>query len=76
MTGKTIILNVIEVRNPDLDAQLVAENIASQLERRISFRKAMKQCMGRAMKLGAKGIKDAGCRSCWRRRNCQNRALS
>ena len=57
MTGKTIILNVIEVRNPDLDAQLVAENIASQLERRISFRKAMKQCMGRAMKLGAKGIK-------------------
>ena len=56
-TGKTIILNVIEVRNPDLDAQLVAENIASQLERRISFRKAMKQCMGRAMKLGAKGIK-------------------
>ncbi len=57
MTGKTIILNVIEVRSPDLDAQLVAENIASQLERRISFRKAMKQCMGRAMKLGAKGIK-------------------
>ena len=57
MTGKTIILNVIEVRSPDLNAQLVAENIASQLERRISFRKAMKQCMGRAMKLGAKGIK-------------------
>ena len=57
MTGKTIILNVIEVKSPDLDAQLVAENIASQLERRISFRKAMKQCMGRAMKLGAKGIK-------------------
>ncbi len=57
MTGKTIILNVIEVKNPDLSAQLVAENIASQLERRISFRKAMKQCMGRTMKLGAKGIK-------------------
>ena len=57
MTGKTIILNVIEVKSPDMNAQLVAENIASQLERRISFRKAMKQCMGRTMKLGAKGIK-------------------
>ncbi len=57
MTGKTVILNVIEVKVPDLSAQLVAENIASQLERRISFRKAMKQCMGRTMKLGAKGIK-------------------
>ena len=57
MTGKTIILNVIEVRVPDMSAQLVAENIASQLERRISFRKAMKQCMGRTMKMGAKGIK-------------------
>ena len=57
ITGKTIILNVIEVKVPDLSAQLVAENIASQLERRISFRKAMKQCMGRTMKLGAKGIK-------------------
>ena len=42
---------------PDLNAQLVAENIASQLERRISFRRAMKQCIGRTMKLGAKGIK-------------------
>jgi len=48
---------VIEVKVPDMSAQLVAENIASQLERRISFRKAMKQCMGRTMKLGAKGIK-------------------
>lgn len=57
MTGKTIILNVIKVKSPDMNAQLVAENIASQLERRISFRKAMKQCMGRTMKLGAKGIK-------------------
>ena len=57
MTGKTIILNVIEGRVPDMSAQLVAENIASQLERRISFRKAMKQCMGRTMKMGAKGIK-------------------
>ena len=57
MTGKTVILNVIEVKVPDLSAQLVAENIASQLERRISFRKAMKQSMGRTMKMGAKGIK-------------------
>ena len=57
MTGKSVILNVIEVKAPDTDAQLVAENIASQLERRISFRKAMKQCMARTMKMGAKGIK-------------------
>ena len=59
LTGKSVILNVIEVKTPDLCAQLVAENIASQLERRISFRKAMKQCMARTMKLGAKGIKAA-----------------
>ncbi len=59
LTGKAVILNVIEVKTPDLCAQLVAENIASQLERRISFRKAMKQCMARTMKLGAKGIKTA-----------------
>lgn len=59
MTGKTVILNVIEVKVPDMDAQLVAENIASQLERRISFRKAMKQTMARTMKMGAKGIKTA-----------------
>ncbi len=59
LTGKAVILNVIEVKTPDLCAQLVAENIASQLERRISFRKAMKQCMARTMKLGAKGIKAA-----------------
>ena len=59
LTGKTVILNVVEVKTPDLSAQLVAENIASQLERRISFRKAMKQCMARTMKMGAKGIKAA-----------------
>ncbi len=57
MTGKGIALNIEEIKQPDVDAQLVAENIASQLERRISFRKAMKSVMGRAMKLGAKGIK-------------------
>lgn len=56
-TGKTVILNIIEVKRPDIDAQLVAENIASQLERRISFRRAMKQAISRAMKGGALGIK-------------------
>ena len=56
-TGKTVVLNIIEVKRPDIDAQLVAENIASQLERRISFRRAMKQAIGRAMKGGALGIK-------------------
>ncbi|MDI6601278.1 MAG: 30S ribosomal protein S3 [Thermoanaerobacteraceae bacterium] len=57
ITGKTVLLNVIEIKRPELDAQLVAENIALQLERRISFRRAMKQAMSRAMKAGAKGIK-------------------
>lgn len=59
MTKKTIIINIVEVKIPELDAQLVAENIASQLEKRISFRRAMKQSISRAMKLGAKGIKIA-----------------
>lgn len=57
MIGKPVALNIVEIRSPDLNAQLVAENIASQLEKRISFRRAMKQAMGRAMKLGARGIK-------------------
>ena len=55
--GKPVTINIVEVKNPDVNAQLVAENIAQQLEKRISFRRAMKQCIGRAMKLGAKGIK-------------------
>ena len=55
--GKTVLVNIIEVKSPDLSAQLVAENIASQLEARVSFRRAMKSCIGRTMKLGAKGIK-------------------
>jgi len=55
--GKSIILNIVEVRSPDLSAQLVAEGIAAQLENRVSYRRAMKQAIGRAMKLGAKGIK-------------------
>ena len=57
MTGKTVILNIIEVRNIDRDAQLVAENIAQASERRIAFRRAMKQSVQRTMKSGAKGIK-------------------
>ena len=52
-----VIVNVIEVKQPDKNAQLVAENIALQLENRVSFRRAMKQAIGRTMKLGAKGIK-------------------
>ena len=50
-------LNILEIKNPDIDAQLVAENIAQQLEKRVSFRRAMKQALGRSMKAGAKGIK-------------------
>ena len=57
MLGKPTLVNIVEVRSPDVNAQLVAENIAQQLEKRISFRRAMKQAIGRAMKLGAKGIK-------------------
>ena len=59
MINKDINLNIIEVKNVDTDAQLVAENIAGQLERRISFRRAMKQCMQKSMKAGALGIKTA-----------------
>ncbi|WP_101773942.1 30S ribosomal protein S3 [Peptostreptococcus faecalis] len=57
MTGKVVILNIVEVRNIDKEAQLVAENIAQAIERRIAFRRAMKQAVQRAMKSGAKGIK-------------------
>ena len=57
--GKPASVNVVEVRNPDLSAQLVAESVASQLERRISFRRAMKLSIGRTMRMGAKGIKIA-----------------
>ena len=59
MIGKHVNLNIVEVKNVDTNAQLVAENIAAQLERRISFRRAMKQSMQKAMKMGAKGIKAA-----------------
>ena len=59
MIGKDVNLNIVEVKNIDTDAQLVAENICNQLERRISFRRAMKQAMQKAMKAGALGIKTA-----------------
>ncbi len=59
MTDKSILINITEIKSPEMDAQLQAENIASQLERRISFRRAMKQAMSRTMRLGAKGIKTA-----------------
>ena len=57
LIGKDVNLNIVEVKNIDTDAQLVAENIAGQLERRISFRRAMKQCMQKSLKAGALGIK-------------------
>ena len=57
MTTKKVVVDIKEVKRPDREAQLVAENIAQQLGNRISFRRAMKSCMGRAMKSGAKGIK-------------------
>ncbi len=57
MTTKKVVVDIKEIKRADREAQLVAENIAQQLENRISFRRAMKSCMGRAMKSGAKGIK-------------------
>ena len=57
MTGKSVNVDVKEIKKPDREAQLVAENIAAQLENRVSFRRAMKSCMGRTMKSGALGIK-------------------
>jgi small subunit ribosomal protein S3 len=57
ITDKEVILNIIEIKRPEIDAQLVAENIALQLERRVSFRRAMKRNVSQALKFGAKGIK-------------------
>ena len=57
MLKKPVAINIVEVKAPELDAQLVAENVAQQLEKRISFRRAMKQSIGNAMRRGAKGIK-------------------
>ena len=59
LTGKNVLVDIKEIKRPDRDAQLVAENIAQQLENRVSFRRAMKSCMGRTMKAGAMGIKAA-----------------
>ena len=59
LTKQNVAINVEEIKRPELDAQLVAENIALQLENRVTFRRAMKQAMGRTMKFGAKGIKTA-----------------
>ena len=59
LTDKKILVDIKEIKRPDKDAQLVAENIALQLENRVSFRRAMKSCMGRTMKSGALGIKTA-----------------
>ncbi|MBQ0135748.1 MAG: 30S ribosomal protein S3 [Oscillospiraceae bacterium] len=55
--GKEVSLNIVEIKQPDLDAQLVAESIAAQLEKRVSYRRALKLAIGRTMRLGAKGIK-------------------
>ena len=57
LTDKKVMVDIKEIKRPDRDAQLVAENIAQQLENRVSFRRAMKYCMGRTMKSGAMGIK-------------------
>lgn len=57
LTGKRVHINIVEIKKPDLDAKLVGENIAQQLENRIAFRRAMKQAMRRTMRAGAKGIK-------------------
>ncbi len=59
LTGKNVLVDIKEIKRPDRDAQLVAENIAQQLENRVSFRRAMKSCMGRTMKSGALGVKTA-----------------
>mgnify|MGYP001035187149 CR=1 FL=1 len=57
MTGKQVNVNIVEIKKPELVAQLVAESVAAQLEKRVSFRRAMKQAVGRTMRLGAEGIK-------------------
>ena len=57
ITTSEVIINILEVRKPEIDAQLIAENVAQQLERRVAFRRAMKKCVTAAMKFGAKGIR-------------------
>lgn len=57
LTGKNVNINIVEIKKPELDAQIVAENIAQSLEKRVAFRRAIKQTLGRTMRSGAKGIK-------------------
>jgi small subunit ribosomal protein S3 len=57
LSGKQVNVNIVEVKKPEIDAQLVAENVASQLERRVGFRRAMRQAVSRTMRMGAKGIR-------------------
>ena len=73
LTGKRVHINVVEIKKVDIDAKLVAENIARQLEARVSFRRAQKQAIQRAMRAGAKGIKTQSIRSSWwsRYRSCR-----
>ena len=59
LSGKQVNVNIIEIKKPELDAQLVAESVASQLERRVGFRRAMKQAVSRTMRMGAQGIRIA-----------------
>ncbi|NLW45512.1 MAG: 30S ribosomal protein S3 [Syntrophomonadaceae bacterium] len=59
LTGKNVNINIVEIKRPELDAQIVAENVAASLERRIAFRRAMRQALGRTMRAGAKGMKIA-----------------
>ena len=66
-TDKHVDINIAEIKQPDMDATLVAENIASQLERRVAFRRAMKQAVSRTIRMGAKGIKG---NSRWPSRRC------
>lgn len=57
MTGKQVAVNIVEIKKPELDAKLVADSVAQQLEKRVSFRRAMKQTVGRTMRAGAQGVK-------------------
>ena len=59
LTGKNVSINIVEIKRPELDAQIVAENVATSLERRIAFRRAMRQALGRTIRAGAKGMRIA-----------------
>ena len=74
LVGKPALVNVAEVKSPDLDAQLVAESIAAQLEKRISFRRAMKSTMGRSMKAGVKETRFSSCCAMFSATSCASRS--